>query len=273
MTGLIWDHICYFLSNDLSNKSSILSILWSLSLCCVSIWSISFEFCASNFSIRSDFKLGLIFFFGNSAFVSNVSSLSPFSNFLFKHSLVFGYSFSRPVSKDTLSFVDALFPYAPSNTSLCFQSIRSAPVFELWSFYFFILFLQTFPLVNYLLLCQFQPLTIQFLCNSLPQGVMRLVTTEIFLFGLSTVYKAFFFCDRPNMNRLKYIYINLNVACQVFQRGDCEIPPKTYTYHLTLEYSLLTLFFLLSPKENKVQKNFCALRWRVKKNISKFFSG
>lgn len=152
MTWLIWDHNCYFLSNDLSNKSSILSILWSLSLCCVSIWSISFEFCASNFSIRSVFKLGLIFFFGNSAFVSNVSSLSPFSNFLFKHSLVFGYSFSRPVSKDTLSFVDALFPYAPSNASLSFQSIRSAPVFELWSFislYFF------FKLFHLLIICCF----------------------------------------------------------------------------------------------------------------------
>lgn len=81
MTWLIWDHICYFWSNDLSNKSSILSILWSLSLCCVSIWSISFEFCASNFSIRSDFKLGLIFFFGNSAFVSNVFPYLPFPIF------------------------------------------------------------------------------------------------------------------------------------------------------------------------------------------------
>lgn len=155
------------------------------------------------------------------------------------------------------TYLVLLMPYfhMPHQIHLYVSSPYDLPCFWVVVIYFFILFLQTFPLVNYLLLCQFQPLTIQFLCNSLPQGVMRLVTTEIFLFGLSTVYKAFFFCDRPNMNRLKYIYINLNVTCQVFQRGDCEIPPKTYTYHLTLEYSSLTLFFLLSPTENKVQKN------------------
>lgn len=76
------------------------------------------------------------------------------------------------------------------------------------------------------------------------------------------------------MNRLKYIYINLNVACQVFQRGDCEIPPKTHTYHLTLEYSLLTLFFLLSPKENKVQKIIlCSQVPSQKKIYLNFFQG
>ena len=74
------------------------------------------------------------------------------------------------------------------------------------------------------------------------------------------------------MNRLKYIYINLNVACQVFQRGDCEIPPKTHTYHLTLEYSLLTLFFLLSPKENKVQKNILCSQVTSQKKIYLNFS-
>ena len=75
-----------FLFSDLSNKSSNLHIRSSLSLCCISICSISFEFCASNFSIKSLFKL-CFFFSSNSALFSTVPSLSafPLSIFLFKY--------------------------------------------------------------------------------------------------------------------------------------------------------------------------------------------